>query len=744
MSDQARLPVNGVSSYLDLLISARNLYGSNGNRRRLFNRFDEIFGAPVNWSTIAWNPTVTRAARPFRFKRIRLQNWKAFERAELDFAAHPERPVALIGGNNGNGKTSILEALAVGLYGMRAHIDRSRLSREEGYGIAPRRSDYHQAIERAMHRQAFERGGRDMSVVIEIDCEDGPFEIERHWYFGDDGSFVEDDEELVLRSGDDRHILSPPPDVPGPEFAFFEIERRIAPASMLPFLLFDGEQIRRLAQRELDEQVRFGLESALGVGVITALLNDLSDYARDRGKDVQADGVEASLISQVAAFTDELSNTRADLEAVESALGPLRRRRDEIVRSIGSIGDGTYQERHAELELRKKLEAELHAARHDLLLSGVRLLPFLLIPSELLKDVERTLDAAARSTLRSRGQDERMLRELIAALERTKPQLSPEALADLARRTQEAWNTSLGTAVASDTATLHGYLIGHDARHVYELLTGSRASARGEIEGMLQKITDLTESISRMEEHNVQRKRDEENRAALVGELELLNEKISELEGQRRRLDQVAGKLEAQIEPLEIDLNRRKGQRRNGGHAANGADAARTVLHALRQSISLVLPEYYAELATALTSAYRGLAHKGIVQNVAITHDGNVALIDALGRDLRDTDASAGENQIFAMALIASITSLGGSSLPLVIDTPLGRLDTEHRDRVLDYFTSRRSQTILLSQPEEVSGRYYDRIESRVGSEHHLIYRSEGGGLGETLVQKGYFPRRAA
>ncbi|TIM30554.1 MAG: hypothetical protein E5Y63_11455 [Mesorhizobium sp.] len=744
MTDPACHSVGGISSFLDLLISARNLYGSSGNRRRLFNRFDDILAAPIDWSAIEWNPKVTRAARPFRFRRIHLQNWKAFQRAELDFSAPPERPVALIGGNNGNGKTSILEALAVGLYGVRAHIDRSRLSREGGDGIAPKRSGYHQAIERAMHRQAFERGDRDMSIVIEIECEDGPFEIERHWYFGDDGSFVEDDEELVLRSGDDRHILSPPVDVPGPEFAFVEIERRIAPASMLPFLLFDGEQIRRLAQRELGEQVRFGLESVLGVGVIKALLNDLSDYARDRSKDIQADGIEASLTSQIATLTDELSSTRTDLEVVEAALEPLRRRRDEIVRSIGSIGDGTYQERHADLELRKKIEAELHAARHDLLLSGVRLLPFVLIPSKLLQRVESALDVAARSTSLSRGQDERMLRELITALGETKPKLSSEALGDLARRTEEAWKSSLGTEGASGGATLHGYLVGHDARRVHELLTGSRTSARGEIEGMLLKIAELTKSIARMEEQNVQRKRHEESRAGLVDELERLSREILELEGQRRRLDQVAGKLQAQIEPLEIDLSRRKGQRRNSGHAAGGADAARAVLHALQQSISAATPEYYGELATALTSAYRGLAHKGVVQTVAIAHDGNVALLDALGRDLRDTDASAGENQIFAMALIASITGLGGSSLPLVIDTPLGRLDTEHRDRVLDYFTSRRSQTILLSQPEEVSGRYYDRIEGRVGSEHHLIYRSNGGGLGETLVEKGYFPRRAA
>lgn len=744
MSDPTAHSADGLSAFLKLLIAARNLYGSSGNRRRLFNRFDEVLSADIDWSAIEWNPTATRSARPFSFRRILLHNWKAFERAELDFSAPQDKPVALIGGNNGNGKTSILEALAMGLYGIRAHIDRSRLSRDGGDQAVPRRSDYRQTIERAIHRQAFERGERDMSVVIEIDCEDGLFEIERHWYFGDDGSFIEDDEELVLRVGDDRHILSPPADVPGAEYAFYEIERRIAPASMLPFLLFDGEQIRSLAQRELGEQIRFGLESALGVGAIKALLDDLSDYARDRSKDVQADGLEASLSTQIATLTDELSSTRTELERVESSLEPLRRRRDEIVRSIGSIGDGTYQDRHADLELRKKLESELHAARHELLVAGVRLLPFLLIPAKLLQDVETALDNAARSTSLSRGQDERMLRELIAALAQTEPSLPSNELADFTRRIKEAWKISVGLKNNSMDMTAHGYLTGHDARRVHELVNACRASARGEIAAMLRRIFELTESLARMDEQYLKRIRAEESRSRLVAELERTSQEIIQLEGQRRRLDQVAGKLEAQIEPLEQDLNRRKGLRRGPGHGAGGANAARAVVQTLRESIAAAMPAHYEGLARVLTDAYRGLAHKGVVETVAIAQDGDVALLDALGRNLRDTDASAGENQIFAMALIAAISGLGGEPLPLVIDTPLGRLDTGHRDRVLDYFTSRNSQTILLSQPEEISGRYYDRIATRIGSEHHLLYHSEGGSLGVTVVEKGYFPRKAA
>jgi len=744
MSEQGSNEKGGVTRWLDLLVSARHLHGASGNRRRLFNRFDEIFASPVDWATLVWSPKTIGVPSPFRFKRIHLHNWKVFDQADFDLASELDRPVALIGGNNGNGKTSILEALALGIYGIRAHLDRSRFGRENSDPSNPKRSDYNETIERAMHRQAFERGDRDMSVSIKLDTEDGPFEIERRWYFGDDGSFVEEDEELVLRIGEDRHILSPPNDVPSADFAFFEIERRVAPVSLLPFLLFDGEQIRRLAQSELGEQVRFGIESALGVATIRALLQDLSDYARDRGKDVIADGAEAALSSQIEALSVELTSTRRALDSVESELDPLRRRRDEIVKSIGSVGDGTYQERHSDLELRKKLETDLQTARHDLLVAGVRLLPFLLMPASLLDQVERALEAAAHSTNLSKGEDVRMLRELISALETTQPPLPAKTLADMARRTEEAWKISIGAFREAPTNPIHGYLKGHDARRVHDLIEESRSSARREIDKMTRRIADVTAAIAHMDQQEEQRERAEKDRRELVQELDGATGRIADLEAQRRHLDQAAGKLLGQIEPLQQDLTRRKGLRRSIGHGGTGADAARTLINALHESIRSAMPKHYDELAIALTEAYRSLAHKGVVETVTIAEDGNVSLLDSAGRNLRETDASAGENQIFAMALIAAVSSLGGRSLPLVIDTPLGRLDTAHRERVLDYFVRRESQTILLSQPEEVYGQYYEQISHRIGSEYRLLYRSEGGGLGETIVEKGYFLRKAA
>lgn len=65
---------------------------------------------------------------------------------------------------------------------------------------------------------------------------------------------------------------------------------------------------------------------------------------------------------------------------------------------------------------------------------------------------------------------------------------------------------------------------------------------------------------------------------------------------------------------------------------------------------------------------------------------------------------SAGEQQIFVMSLYQSLAEIRTSELPFVIDTPLARIDSEHRKNILDYFFSRLpGQVIILSTDEEIS-----------------------------------------
>ena len=88
------------------------------------------------------------------------------------------------------------------------------------------------------------------------------------------------------------------------------------------------------------------------------------------------------------------------------------------------------------------------------------------------------------------------------------------------------------------------------------------------------------------------------------------------------------------------------------------------------------------------------------------------------------------------------IARVSGASVPVVMDTPLARLDTDHRTNVLKYFASQVSdQVIFLSQPDEVNGPYLNVIRNRVAVSYRIEFEELGDGIGRAQVRKGYFDR---
>ncbi len=169
---------------------------------------------------------------------------------------------------------------------------------------------------------------------------------------------------------------------------------------------------------------------------------------------------------------------------------------------------------------------------------------------------------------------------------------------------------------------------------------------------------------------------------------------------------------------------------------------ARQVAAALEEVIGESYPKHVNDVAREMTTAYRAMAHKSLVHQIEIDAECNVRLLGDGGRDVRMMDTSAGENQIFALALIAAISIVSKRDFPIVMDTPLARLDPQHRLRVLKFFTEQLGlQVILLSQPDEVHGRYLEAIREKVGVSYKVSHSELSNGVGMSSVVPGYFER---
>jgi DNA sulfur modification protein DndD len=108
--------------------------------------------------------------------------------------------------------------------------------------------------------------------------------------------------------------------------------------------------------------------------------------------------------------------------------------------------------------------------------------------------------------------------------------------------------------------------------------------------------------------------------------------------------------------------------------------------------------------------AYRGLA---INKNYGLT------ILDELGQPV--ALRSAGAEQVVALSLIDGLNRTGRAAGPIVMDTPFGRLDLNHRDNILSYLPTVTSQFVLLVHSGEIRpDTDLDAIAARVGAQYHI------------------------
>jgi DNA sulfur modification protein DndD len=98
---------------------------------------------------------------------------------------------------------------------------------------------------------------------------------------------------------------------------------------------------------------------------------------------------------------------------------------------------------------------------------------------------------------------------------------------------------------------------------------------------------------------------------------------------------------------------------------------------------------------------------------------------------------SAGEKQIYAISLLWGLGKSSDIELPIIIDTPFARLDSEHRTNIAKhYFPFASEQVIILSTDEEIDQKYFELLIASIGRKYLIEHYSENR---HSIIKSGYF-----
>jgi DNA sulfur modification protein DndD len=217
----------------------------------------------------------------------------------------------------------------------------------------------------------------------------------------------------------------------------------------------------------------------------------------------------------------------------------------------------------------------------------------------------------------------------------------------------------------------------------------------------------------------------------LAGAEAELGEAVRQHEAAERELDAAHGRLQTKLQ-VQVDQQ------------LAHEDTRRTVAHAqrvretLRQFQLDVVRHHVHRIERLIVEGLTTLLRKpDLVADVQIDPKTYQITLRGGGWDALSPDQlSAGERQLFAVALLWALARASGQAAPTVIDTPLGRLDSVHRARLVErYFPHAGDQVILLSTDEEIDARLYARLEPAIARSYTLVFDAEDRG---SRVKRGY------
>jgi len=664
-------------------------------------------------------------------EKIELTNFKAYKNQIFTFPKPSNgRNLILVGGMNGFGKTTLLEALYLCLYGEDAthHLARA--------GLQSKNNSYAKFLESALHGKSLTTKPDQMRVVVRfMDSEKHGYEIIRTWFFNRKGAL--EDREIRLNELENGVVSPLNGDALNDVLEIYAV-----PANLAPFFFFDGEQVKKLADQDKNVWIKQGMESLMGVVLLKKLHDRLVQYQNNRrlGQSVdrtKLDSMLASLNEKIEQQEQLQNNLLIDNE--EIARNQVRR--DEVQQTLMSLGMGNHNAKSYEDIGSERAIKEDNLKKCERMLENLLAdkLPFHLISNQLMESLNSKFSSEKiKLDWEVQKQELEPRKEKFSAaffdtdFIKTFTQLNQHIKNDLVSCIAQAWETLYFPRPEGCAETiLHDYLEPKQRQRLENSFSAIQIGANQIRDLIVQKKTIET----RLDELEILRiKLEGVNND---GSLQKLHQELAEIQTELELQNKQLGDLERQNVALDATIKNERAiyERENDNYirtepAKSNANKAQKVIHLIDE----LLPHLFAlkteELSQAVTRRYAQLAHKQHIHHISIEVDGHSRLYDNDDKEV-SFDRSAGENQIFATALFAGLADVSGYHIPLVVDTPLARLDSQHRKNLLDYWCSDPDrQVILLSQDEEVDEELMQTVRPHLCKTYLLE---------STLVEEGVY-----
>lgn len=631
-----------------------------------------------------------------------------------------DRNIILVGGLNGRGKTTFHDAILLALYGKQAlkYINEKARS-------------YDKLLLDHINKHAKDK---ETYIAVSLCLDDGTeLRIKRTWSAV--GKKV-NQETIVEKNGVvDKYL--------GESWSYYIEE--ILPFGIARFFFFNNEKITQLADDTSFEQIKSSIKSAIGVSAIEKAIEHTDEVIRRKKSALQAfehseinvgyqevEGQIADIDNRLAEATKAANELELRCETVAATL-------EAKEKEFWASGGDLSRNREAIKNEMQKISAEVESIQEEILQLAIDAsTPLFMCRDLVVQSYDAEMDSQRSEAKRY---SERVIVDLHSQImERLNSANLDKTALDLVK---SIVNEILVTHLPSDADESNNQNMSATSMMLYEKI-----------------ITDVFQTISQRIDSLVNHVEAQESEwMSLDAHLGAADEKtlamqlfdaLKAIEREKAIADNEYQRQLESIESLkrqrEILVNRRVQLIKQIAEKENANDDNARIVKYAAMSMEVLTEfkirlqkEKVAKLSATATKCFKELVQKDSLVS-AINIDPttlDVTILDLDGNELLKHQLSSGEQQMFAISIVWALALTSGYKAPVIIDTPMARLDSSHRANfVTKYLPAASSQVMVLSTDEEVYGRYLDLVRDNVVDYYTLLYREEEQC---TSIVHGYF-----
>lgn len=694
-----------------------------------------------------------------KLSNIEINNFRQYyDAVNIDLSTNSHQNIILIGGRNGYGKTNFLLSIVWCLYGEKISQIDDNFKKE-----IQKEKNYSSFMQQSINWTAKKENKEVFSVSIAV----SDIELPEVKELNSNSESVIITRTFNVTSMNEKLSISDP----HTNIEIFDdevdkinfINDYIIPIDAAKFVFFDAEKISEIANLSIKEEGSFindALGKILGLDIYDTLIEDIEIYINSLKKEGATKNLHEEILDKEKAI--ELSNINIDRLEEDNAeklkeiddLKKTIRQYDNLISQHSKQGNSTFDRESILLEIEKLKTKEYELSERFNELSEI--IPLAILTGKL-EEVSEHLEIQEKNkiTQNSSKENTEKIENFIELLfnKPPEPENSTMSFKDKLFYYEKAKN--LGSELFSTNEDYQELDFEQDLNNserslIYDAINLVNSQSKDLFETTIEEfnktritIAELNKALSKVDadledelilDYSSKKETADYNITENNRKIGENNQQINRLKGDIVRLNQ---QLSLLVKKVDVNaLNKLK------------IKESQKYIDCLNFFLEEQKNKHKESLETTILSELKTLMHKlgseenksKFIEDVKVTilasgQGMKITLLDQDDNEIRKESLSSGEKQIYISCLIKAILNESIQSLPIFIDTPLGRLDEEHRDNITkSYYPALSEQVVLFSTNSEITPKRYKDISASI-SKSYLLFNDGAN----TNLKTGYF-----